>query len=69
MSNRKYLITKKVSYFIIALVVILLIIDIFFVDKLGFGNNKFFLLLEGIVFVLFLFSEFLKWHFKRENGR
>ena len=66
MKNRTYIIIKRVSYIIIGLVVITLLIDFFFADDMGFGENRVFIYFEGILFGLFLIFEFLKWDYKKK---
>jgi len=68
MSNKTYLIIKKVSYFVIGLVVITLIVDIFFADNLGFGRERAFVYFEGILCGLFILFEVLKWHYKKKSN-
>ena len=68
-SNKIYSIIKKVSYVVISIVILSLIIDIFFADNLGFGRNKIFIYYEGILFVLFLFFEILKWYYKKKTSK
>jgi hypothetical protein len=66
MRNKAYLIIKKVNYFVIALVLITVIVDIFFADNLGFGRERAFVYFEGILFTLFILFGVLKWYYKKK---
>jgi hypothetical protein len=66
MSNKTYLIIKKISYIVIGLVLFTVIVDIFFADNLRFGRERAFVYFEGILFALFILFEVLKWYYKKK---